>query len=494
MPQNSIYLQRLLFISLFSLATAPCPAQNSPWQGEAEVGGFVASGKATPLWLRANQFGAVPRTSPIGTLRLHLWKDYTPADTSRKQRLSWGFGINPVANVGAANQLLLVEAYAKVKWHGVELVVGRRRSLTGLGDSVLSSGFYSGSGNALPIPKIQLQTVGYQPVPLLGRFLSFNAGIAHGWYQATYIRGVLLHQKHLYLRFGKPTGRVHVYAGINHQALWGGQADYLREPPTSAPNGKLPSSLRDFPYVFTATPPGNWVQLGYTAFDSYRIGNHLGSSDLGASWSGRLGSLLFYHQHPFEDVSGLLFLNIPDGLWGLRWVRPANPNPTGFRLTRLTAEVLNTLDQSGSTFYITGSRYQGVDNYFNHGQYVRGWSYKDAGIGTPLIPTRNEVQPTLQQQSPFYFPSNRVQNTYVGAEGQWRDRLTLTTRISYGRHYGTFAQPLAAPVNQFSALLMAQTTLPSWSNLGLTATLALDQGGLLPRSAGGYIGLRKRWN
>ncbi|MCY7358623.1 MAG: capsule assembly Wzi family protein [Rudanella sp.] len=471
-----------------------CAAQNRLFQTEAEVGGFVASENVIPIWLRADQFGSVPNSAPTGTLRLRLWKDYAPADTARKRRLDYGFGVNPVANIGAINQFLLVEAYAKVKWRGVELMAGCRRDITGLGDSVLSSGFYSGSGNALPIPKVLLQTASYQPVPFLSRFISFNAGMAHGWYQADYIKGVFLHQKHLYLRFGKPLGRVHAYAGVNHQALWGGRADYLREPPTSAPSGKLPSSLRDFPYVFSATAPGNWVQQGYTAFDSYRIGNHLGSIDFGFSWSGKGGNLLFYHQHPFEDVSGLLFLNAPDGLWGLRWVRATQSDLTGFRLNRLTMEVLSTTNQSGPTFYITSSRYQGADNYFNHGQYLQGWSYRGNAVGTPLIPTRNEVQPALQQQSPFYFPSNRVQNAYVGAEGQWRDRLTLTTRVSFGRYYGTFFQPFDKAVNQFSALLMAQTTLPRWNNLGVTAGLALDQGGLLPRSAGGYIGLRKRWN
>jgi len=493
--RSTRHVKALLITGGISLSTIPCFAQNHLLHAEAEVGGFVTSGKSTPLWLRANQFGIVPRSSPTGTVRLHLWKDYAPADTARKQRLDWGFGINPVVNVGATSQILLVEGYAKVKWKGVELYAGRRRERIGLGDTLLSSGLYAGSGNALPIPKVQLQTVGYQPVPFLRRFVAFNAGMGHGWYQADYIKGVFLHQKYLYLRFGRPTARLHGYAGVNHQALWGGKADYLREPPTSSPNGQLPSSLRDFPYVFSATVPGNWVQLGYTAFDSYRIGNHLGSIDFGLSWSGLKGDLLFYHQHPFEDVSGLLFLNTPDGVWGLRWARKAIQNkPTGFRLNRLSMEVLSTTNQSGPTFYITGSTYQGADNYFNHGQYIQGWSYRGSAIGTPLMPTRNELQTGLQAQSNLYFPSNRVQSAYIAAEGRWRDRLTLTSRISYGRYYGTFFEPFAQPVNQFSALLMAQTELSRWKNLGLIAALAVDQGGLLPHSVGGYIGLRKHWN
>lgn len=469
-----------------------CQAQTRSLQAEIELGGFAASGNALPLWLRANQFGSVPNASPVATLRLAIQKDYIPADSVRKNSVRWGFGLNSAANVGAANQLLLVEGYAKLNWRGVEVYAGRRRERTGLGDTVLSSGFFAGSGNALPIPKIQIQTLGYRTLPFLKRFVAINAGFGHGWLQADYIQGVFLHQKYLHLRLGKPTARVHAYVGINHQALWGGQANFLREPPISAPNGQLPASLKDFPYVITATVPRDWYQQGYTAFDSYRIGNHLGSIDAGVSWSSGAGNWLVYHQHPFEDVSGLLFLNVPDGLWGLRWARTSTDEPTGFRLNRLTIEALSTLNQSGPTFYITGSKYQGADNYFNHGQYIEGWSYRSRAIGTPLIPTRNEVQPAIQAQSNLYFPSNRVQGGYLGAQAQWRDQLTLTGRLSFGRYFGTFFQPFTNPVNQFSALLMAERAMKRRRGLSVTASLAFDSGGLLPRSAGGYVGLRKR--
>lgn len=448
-----------------------------------------------PLWLRANQFGSVPNESPIATLRLRLQRDYkSVADTSRKHPLRWGFVFSPVINVGKVNEVLPVEAYGKVAWRGVEIYAGRRRELTGLGDSLLSSGFYAGSGNALPLNKIKLQTLGYRSFPFLKRFFAVSAGWAHGWFPTDYMQGAYLHQKHLYVRLGRPAARVHFYGGVNHQALWGGQAEYLKQPPTSSPDGRLPSSLRDYPYVITATVPKNWVDQGYTAFDSYRIGNHLGSIDFGLSWRSLWGNWLAYYQHPYEDVSGLLFLNVPDGLLGIRWTRPALANATGFRFHHLTLEGLSTTNQSGSTFYIPGSRYQGADNYFNHGQYLQGWSYRGRAIGTPLLPVWSEIQPGLQAQSGLFFPSNLVKSLYLGAEGQWRDRVTLTARLSVGQYSGTFVQPFETPANQFSALLMGLWTLPKHPGVSLTTALALDQGSLLPRSLGGYIGLRKRWN
>lgn len=495
------HLARLMLV----LLTNACLAQSPKLKIEAELGGLVSSGSNTPFWLRANQFGSVPRQGPGVVGQLRVWRDYAPSDVARPGRarpgaarpdsarrnaVRVGFGLNPVVNVGAINQVMLVEGYAKVGWRGVEIWGGRRREQIGLGDTLLSSGFYAGAGNALPVPKVQFQTIGYRTLPFTRKFVAINAGIGHGWFAANYIQGAFLHQKHLHLRLGKPTARTHFYTGVNHQAQWGGQADYLREPPSSAPDGRLPSSLRDFPYVLTATVPRDWYQQGYTAFDSYRIGNHLGSIDFGVSRQAKHGNWLLYHQHPFEDVSGLLFINVPDGLWGLRWARNGADTPANFRFQRLTVEYLQTTNQSGPTFYITGSKYQGADNYFNHGQYVQGWSFRGNGIGTPLIPTRFDVRPELQAQSGFYFPSNRVQSVYVGAQAQWRDRLTLMSRLSVGRYYGTFAEPFSEPVNQFSALLMGQLTLPRWRNMSLIGALAVDSGQLLNNSVGGYVGMR----
>jgi hypothetical protein len=481
-----------------SLISSTCYAQVRDSSGlvhaQVEVGGWAATGKVQPFWLRANQYGTVPNATPEATGRVGVWRDYARPDTltNSRKRLVWGFGLNAVTNVGQTNQLLLAEAYGKVAYGIIEFYGGRRRQTIGLGDTTLSSGFMANSGNALPIPKVQLATRGYIPLGFLKSWLAVNAGFAHGWFNVPYINKSYLHQKYLYLRFGKPKAPVQVHLGLNHQVQWGGEADYLIGSPVAV-NGKLPSSFKYYGNIILATNPGQWSAADYTSFDgAYRIGNHLGSIDAAIEVRNGWGHWLLYHQHIYEDVSGLLFLNAPDGLTGLRWVRHSQGAGKGTNgVNHIVIEYVSTLDQSGATFDVPGSMYQGTDNYFNHGQYREGWSYLGRSLGTPLIGAKTELRGAAQTN--LFFPNNRIQALYVGASGLLYSRLTWTTRLTYNRNYGTFSLPYPIPLNQFSGLLSAQFPLLRWPGTFLTSSVALDQGDLLPGTAGAYIGLTRRW-
>lgn len=60
--------------------------------------------------------------------------------------------------------MIVPEAYLKARWGIFELSGGRRREIVGLLDTTLSTGSYAWSGNALPIPKIQLEIRDYAPI------------------------------------------------------------------------------------------------------------------------------------------------------------------------------------------------------------------------------------------------------------------------------------------------------------------------------------------
>ena len=481
-------LKLIIFVAVLGqLASGFCNAQelrkNHNLRAEVELGGYFSSATATPFWLRVNQYGIAPLTSPTGTLRAGLSKEYVP-DTlpNARRKIRWGAGISAVVNAGATTQLLLPEAYLKVKYGRFELYAGRRRGLIGLGDSTLSSGFIINSGNALPIPKIQLATLGYVPLLFKG-FVAFNAGFSHGWFNVPYIQGAFVHQKYLYFRFGKPTGAVRFHAGINHQVQWGGEADYLLNRPDVAVGGKLPSSLRYFPYVVSGTVPKDWGKFGFTANDSYGIGNQLGSYDAALEVTAGQSVFLLYHQHIYEDKSSVLFINAPDGLSGLSWSRtPGKSAPATFRVQRVVVEYLNTMYQSGDTFYRPNSKFQGTDNYFNHNQYREGWSYFGRAIGTPFL------EPT-----PGGFPNNRVSVWYAGVGGSLFETVTWTARASYGRNYGTYGTAYEPPRNQFSSMLSAQILFPRLRYTALSASFALDRGELYPATVGAYLGLKKSW-
>ncbi len=485
------------------LVSGPLCAQKSMvvsnLEANVEAGSYLSSNGETPFWLRTNQFGAVPDHATAGVLQGTARRNYVFYDSlaGKPRRFDWSAGVSPVGVYNKENkfEFLLPEAHASVRFKRMELYVGRRREVMGLGDSTLSSGFYSVSGNSLPVPKVQIGTVGFTPLKFTGNFLAVHAGFAHGWFNTDYIQGVRLHQKFLYLRLGKKKSKL--YLGLNHNVMWAGHSEYLKQHPELAVNGELPSSWSIYPNVVLAFTSKNWFEKnGYGAFDSYRVGNHLGSYDIAFETKLSDYRLFIYHQHPFEDVSSMLFKNIPDGLYGINFkLKPGNVH-SGLTLTHLTLEFLSTSDQSGTEFYIPGSKYQGADNYFNHTQYSEGWSYKGRTVGTPfIIPGKDMDQSKLV--NPRYFPNNRVHVWYAGAQANAGRALALTLRLSYSRNFGTPGADFDPPRGQFSGVLGAQYRLPGLlpglKNTSILARVASDRGDIFSPRTGGYIGIRKDW-
>lgn len=465
-------------------------------EGIAEAGAYVSSNGETPFWFRTNQFGAVPDHAAAGAIQATVRRNYVFYDSlnARPRKFDWSAGVSPVGTYDNTDrfQFILPQAHASIRFKRTELYVGRRKEVMGLGDTTLSSGFYAVSGNSLPIPKIQIGTVGFTPLKFTGNFLAVHAGFAHGWFNTDYIQGVRLHQKFLYFRLGKNKNKF--YFGLNHNVMWAGHADYLKNHPELAVDGELPSSWKFYPNVVLAFTSKNWFDKnGYGAFDSYRLGNHLGSYDFAFETKLKGYRLFVYHQHPFEDVSSMLFKNIPDGLYGVNLKLLPGNQYHGFTITHLTLEFLTTKDQSGSEFYIPGSKYQGADNYFNHTQYQEGWSYLGKTVGTPFIIPGKDMDPAKLGGNYRYFPNNRVNMWYAGAQGRFNSSLLMTLRLSYSTNFGTPGADFDPARGQFSSVLGAQYFLPRQKKLSIIAKMAADQGDVFRARTGGYLGIRKEW-
>ena len=493
------YPASLLVCLLFSLPALAQPADGH-LHAIAEVGVYGSTANLTPFWQRTNTWGTSPLSAPAGTIRAGVFRDYQPADTLQpRRRFGWGFVVEGVGNVNqdqarfGQQQVLLPEAYAKIRFGKVELWGGRRRQILGLVDTLLSSGSYSVSNNALPMPQIQIAIPDYIPIGFLGKAVAFKGQLAHVWFNVPYVQNAYIHQKALFLRFGKPQSRLHGIVGLNHVVQWGGYAPYLIGT-NNAVNGYLDSNFGDFvKSVFLGFFPNDWENSRYTSFDgANRVGNHVGSIDMGFSLKRPNANWLLYLQHPYEDVSGLLWLNAPDGLYGLRWQRAKPVSTTGrfWVWQRVVGEVLSTLDQSGNDFSLSGQGYKGADNYYNHSQYIEGYSYFRRTIGTPfIIPGREIVQPNPV----LFYPNNRVVAFYGAFEATVAGRATLQGRFSYSRNYGIHFNPYPAVLGQFSGLLQARVPLNGLGNTSLSASVAIDQGKLLTSAVGGYLGIRKTW-
>jgi hypothetical protein len=468
-------------------------AQQSGFSTYGQAGGYVSSSDRTPFWMRSNQWGRVPISTPTASaiVGIHFDSRQTGTDsTQTPTAISWRVGTEVVANAGPVPQVLLPEAYAGLRWRFLELRAGRQREVFGIMDTTLTSGSYSWSGNALPVPKVQLIVQDYVSLPFLP-FIALKGSFAHGWFNVPYIQRALLHQKSLSGRLGTAENRFHLYMGLNHHVVWGGEADYLVNNPLFV-NGKLTRSFRDFVWgVLLGKSPRLTQTDRFTNFDGEnRVGNHVGHFDFAADYRFSGGTLLLYHQHPFEDASGLLFQNLEDGLYGLSWKAANQPEyPPFFQLRGTVLEVLHTKDQTAPTFRIPNSRFLGNDNYFNHSQYREGWSYLSRSLGTPFILPWHEINEAVGSPR-NYFPNNRVFVYHWAAEALIYNRIILRTRLSYSQNFGTNDYPYLQVPNQLSAL--AGFEVPVWNrgHTHLTGQLAYDHGSLLPKTLVGFLGLR----
>ena len=454
----------------------------------AEAGTIISTNGETPFWLRANQYGIVPNQSPIFTLRGSVSSDYKKAITKEDQyklsKFDWGYGLNIVGNVGKENQFLIPEAYVKAKYGAFEIYAGRRKEIFGLVDSTLSSGSYIWSGNALPMPKIQISTPNFVPLGFTKDFLSFKGNYAHGWFEnsRTDVKNFYLHQKSLYFRLGKPDWKFHFYGGFNHQVQWGGTLIYPDPLNQSGIDGKVGSSFNDYINVVTGR---SLAVVGDTSKNGgndalNRSGNHLGTLDFGFDINTTNLSILCYRQSIFEDGSLAYLSNIYDGLNGISIEFKGNHRRNIF-FKKIIIEYLNTTNQGGvGGSENTNARLRGQDNYFNNSVYRNGWMYSSQMLGTPFININNEG-----------FKSSRVEVYHIGIESNF-STVPVNMLFSYSSNQSFYGSKPNIIKQQLYALI--QATFHVKNGLNLKTALSIDNGELENNKIGLGVTLKKMFN
>ena len=493
---------RLIITVFFILTIFNLFAQNNEIKREvkytAEAGTIISTNEETPFWLRANQYGIVPNQSPIFTLRGSVNSDYKKAITKEDQyklsKFDWGYGLNIIGNVGKENQFLIPEAYVKAKYGAFEIYAGRRREIFGLVDSTLSSGSYIWSGNALPMPKVQISTPNFVPLPLTKGFLSFKGTYAHGWFEnsRTDVKNFYLHQKTLYFRLGKPDWKFHFYGGFNHQVQWGGELLYPDPQNRAAINGQVGSSINDYINVVTGMSlagVGDTTKNGLNDATN-RSGNHLGTIDFGFDINTNNLSILCYRQNIYDDGSLYYLANITDGLNGIS-VKIKKKSEAKIRLHKIVFEYLNTTNQSGMTTPDnSNSRLRGEDNYFNNSVYKNGWVYNTMVVGTPFI-TSYLDSPSNKPFNDLYIINNRTSVFYLGVETLIKSTVTCEVKLAFSNNYGTYNIVLPKNSNQFSGMLMVSVPTFFLSNSILIVKLLHDEGYFYKNPLGMNLSIKK---
>lgn len=483
--------------------------KDSVYSFDVSLMSTYAGPKVVPFWMRANQHGSFPLEGASASILLRNAKDYSFQALNKElgfksSKWDWAYALEARANVGASSNVQLIDAHIKVKYSIFEAKLGRTKDVMGLnGDTLLSSGNFAVSGNALGIPSLSFSVPDYYRLPIFDGLISLKGNFAYGYMGKMKVDSSLFlipiaddrtptiyHQKSLYGRIGKESWRVNLFGGINHQAQFGSENKVYG-------NNYDLSTMQSLWYVF-------WGKAyGKTNIPRSKLGNQQGSIDLGMTYDWDHIQLMGYRQS-FYDVGALSKLaNIRDGLNGITLTnKQFKKIPKNFDWHKVLVEFFYSKDQAGypwSTLTKSGN-----ENYYNNYYYLEGWSYKDKGIGSPLIVEANTAKKGQANWEKNFFISNRVVAGHLGFSGKVNAWL-FQTKLTAAKHYGTFKTSkygnsragiffpphteLFIPVMQYSGYLQAERELKNQMFLGFK--LAGDYGKMFNNSVAAQLSIRK---
>lgn len=461
---------------------------------EFEIGGYFSLTNKLPFWQATNQYGSIPKELPAFLCRQVL---RNKIDTLNKF-FRFNYGIELITLLGKKPQLIVPEGFIAAKVGVFQVYAGRKKEIYGLVDTTLSSGSISWSGNALPIPRVQISIPNY--TKLFFKWLSIKGTFAHGWFgDQTFAKGYYLHQKSFFLRIGTPTAKLKLYGGIVHNVQWGGSPKVkLPEGDDRLYNGKFPEDW--FVYGNVVLPFKKlWGEIpkyqNYNKFElGNRFGNHLGSLDAGAEITIKRSKLLLYKQFIFEDGQLFGLTNTDDGLYGISFT----PAKSVFK--KIVFEYLYTKNQG---HYVSGfgrllglpDRHPNEENFlFNHQQYLDGWSYNRSTIGTPFLTAEENLRSEKQVDNGYIFVNNnRVWVCYLGLINQI-GIINFTNRISFSKNFGSY-DVIGKPISPVTQISYSINTIIPLNRLkaDLKINIAVDHGDLINDNFGSFVSVIKRW-
>ncbi len=471
--------RRVIGISLFLLAGAYAAYPVDVTIHQSTSGGS----EGTPFWLQANRWGLNSDSS----LQTNLGAEVT---WERDFGDVWGIELLADGDVFADDDGVIPRlrfAYAALSWRALELKGGMYPELVGLLPAPeLSSGSMIVSGNARPLPSVQLSMPEWTAVPMTNEKLEIRGGLLHGWFLGDRVQdGALLHEKWGYARLGNPE-ETRLYLGLVHNTMWGGEIQ--------------PVNWDNYLRAFLGREAGDTsTQLG-------PAGNGLGMWDLGVEMPLDRVDLRGYYHHYFELEHGIYFKNAMDGLWGVaieiddagRWpdtvvMESLYTVYQGGRYHRLTQVLTDAgfdpADRT-ATFGIGGGAHQ----YYNHGIYRNGWTHLDRIVGNPLLVAVGEGEE-------LRIASNRVNAYHLGFSGNATENIRYTGKITFATHKPTqIGARYYAPISlvpegetwvQVNAFLGVEISEAFGNDrLGANIGLAGDWGDIYENTVGFELALR----
>ena len=486
----------LIIMLLYAFSTNSIDGQVKIPEYSVETGTAVYSGQQVPFWLMSNQYGLITPYSPNQWI---IAGTQTCIDPQKK--IDYDYGLELVNRYSNNNNLILQngfsyiqQGYGRLKFYFLNLQAGVIKEQYGNQDNSLSSGGLYWSGNARPMPKVMIQVPDYTPVPYTDGYVEFKGGIAHGWFDNNvFNKNTFLHQKYVYVQFGGDFP-VNIHYGLHQFTQWGGTDKITGE--------TMPHNLQAFVNVILLRHLNKLTEKSR------------GSRNFGANLNFGNIKVDMYWQTLIEDGTGIAFVNISDGLWGIS----IHSNEKKHFINRFVYEYIKTTNQSGtydSFWLINGVKYYnpppgltnpdtshnyhesgGNDNYFN-GVYHNGWTYHQMCIGTPLVTSPLIANGGLSS----YIINNKIQANHIGIEGEYKYfnyKLLYTYIINYGVNT-TSPGVNGIPINSFNpprtqnSFLLKTTfsNLLPWK-LIIEVSAGIDMGKMYGNNTGLMFSLIKR--
>lgn len=475
-------MKHFLLISLLLLQLTASAQFLDSLQIKAGTNVSVASKDYLPLWLVANRFGVISdqkfdfSTHVRVTNSNQIGGHTTIYDTDDKA-LHFDYGID-VYNNDHLRKTIVQEGFLKIRYRNITFSGGRFKQINGEVDPDLSSGSLGVSGNALPIPKLNL-SMEYTDIPLTNGWLQFKGLFSHGWMgDHQFMKEAYLHEKNFYLRIGK--NKLKLYGGIQHYAVWGGsRSDFF----------KTDKSWAGFLNVVTGIEANDGSVV--TDILPNRPGDQRGVIEAGAEWDGDNVKVQLNNQTPFDSGQGIDVKNT-DRLLSLNIT---NKNPD-IRWKKIVVEFLSTKQMNN--FYPLHVR----ESYYNNGIYRTGWEYQDNIVGSPLFINRVRGSEYFESIKPHDWNgplkdipgadniiNNRIVGGHVGFIFAVNDQLLSKSKVTFTDNYGTYgAQNLFSPhKTQWYTLQEFSWIIPK-SQLSLTGSVAYDFG-QISNNFGSMIGI-----
>lgn len=477
--------------------------------GRAEGIFAAGNGDFAPYYIASNNHGIITQ-SKDALLRLSIDKE---TDSSR--RFSYGFGIDFLTGYASSTDYLrysqqeaegsipvengwltphpehpsriwLQQLYGEIRYRGIFLTVGMKEHSSALLSPTLSSGDLVESGNARPIPEVRVGFNEFQDIPFTKGWVQIQGEISYGkmtdnawirnhynYYDSHYNQGALYSYKRCYFRT-KPSERFSATVGMQVGAFFGGESHWY-EKGELIKSAKFSKGIKQFFKMLLPTDGGQ----------TYYSGSSLGSWDLVLRYRLQDGSSIkAYMQKPWEDGSGIGFLNGFDGIWGLEF--------TAARKGLISGAVIEYLDftnQSGPMHWDPDdypgtdilNRAEGADDYYYNHEYNSYANYGMA-IGSPFM-----VSPIYNTDGFLHFAANRVRGFHIGLEGEICEGLSYRMLGGYRRSWGSGRTPFLAPKDDTSFMVEAAYSPREFKNMTVKAAFGLDHGELYGNTAGGMI-------